>query len=82
MSSRGSRPGKKLSQDKDLDKYLRTLRKAGWDVTYDGKNHLRLTSPAGIQLRCASSPGDHNAVHVVKRLVRQRSSGVTRRVAA
>lgn len=63
---------KRLTNDKDLNKYLGELVKAGWVAKKDGGNHIRLVSPEGLQVRAATTPGDANAVNAVRRLVRNR----------
>lgn len=63
----------RLSKDKDLNKYLNELVKAGWTAKVDGKNHTMMTSPDGIQVRAAFTPASDNAVKAVRRLVRNRT---------
>jgi hypothetical protein len=65
---------KKLSKDKDLNKYLNELVDAGWEASTDGNNHVKLISPEGLQIRAAVTPSDRNAHKAVKRLVRNREA--------
>lgn len=67
---------KRLSRDKDLNKYLNELISQGWTSEVDGRNHTKMTSPDGVQVRAAFTPTSSNAVHAVRRLVKNRSKEV------
>lgn len=65
----------RFSSNKDLNRYINGLRKQGWKAEHGGDGHIVLTHKSGVQIRAAATPGDSNAVHVIRRLVRNRMAG-------
>jgi hypothetical protein len=65
---------KKLSTDKDIDKFVRELLRSGWSLLRS-KRHPVIKSPSGKRIAVPSSPGVSRAydefTHAVQRLQAQ-----------
>lgn len=61
-----------LGTTKEVEAYARAARKAGWDVTISGKNHIKWRSPRGEMFMCALSFGDKRRIKKVEKFLTER----------
>lgn len=60
--------------NKDLRAYVRQLVKNGWELGRLTNGHYVVTK-GDLLVKFAGTPGDGNAVHVVRRLIRKAEAG-------